>query len=202
MVLPEVVPSRIGGAVAVDFFNTVDWRLDPTRRRERLPTYLHVLAWMRRVELLADDEAQTLGRQAEEHPGAAEAEHSLLLDLRDNTYDALIEDQDPVALRRDLPSAQSSCALQRAPGGLWRWAPASLDLATPRHRLTLELARLLTSEAILQFHRCEDQHCGWVFLDTSRRHDRRWCRSAECGNRNRVRAHYARSKTKPPTGTR
>ncbi len=202
MQLPDVVPSRLGGDVAVDFFNTVDWRLDPSRRREGLPTYLHLLAWMLQIGLLSDAEAQSLARLANERPNDASAEHSSVIELRDNTYDALNEGREPGALQRHLRSAHASSELRRVPDGAWTWAPASLDLATPRHRLTLELARLLTSEAILQFHRCEDQHCGWVFLDTSRRRDRRWCSSAECGNRNRVRAHYARSKMKPPTGTR
>lgn len=202
MKLPDVAPSRLGGDVAVDFLNTVDWRLDPTRRREGLPTYPHLLAWMQQIGLLSDAEAQSLARQADEQPDVASGEHSRVIELRDDTYDALNEDREPGALQRQLRSAHAGSELRRMPDGVWAWAPATLDLATCRHRLTLELARLLTSEAILQFHRCEDQHCGWVFLDTSRRHDRRWCSSAECGNRNRVRAHYARSKTKSPTGTR
>lgn len=200
MQLPEVVPSRLGGAVAVDLFNTVDWRLDPSRRHEGLPTYLHLLAWMQQVELLSGTETQSLARQANERPDVAAAEHSLVIEMRDDTYNALNEDQDPAVLQHHLPSAHANSELQREPSGIWKWDPAPLDLATPRHRLALELARLLTSDAVLQFHRCEDQHCGWVFLDTSRQHNRRWCSSADCGNRNRVRAHYARSKTRSPTG--
>ncbi len=88
--------------------------------------------------------------------------------------------------------------LVRRPGGAWAWAPPPLDLAAAGHLLALELGRLVTSEAVLRLHRCEDPHCGWVFLDTSRQRNRRWCSSADCGNRNRVRRHYARSRPSSP----
>lgn len=192
--LPNIERSRLGGDVAVDFLNTVDWRLDDSRRKEGLATFLHLLAWMRQVELLSDAEAKSLARQAAERPEVASAEHALVIELRDDTYDALNEDQDPDALRRHLPSAHAGSELRRVAGGEWEWSPAALELSTPRHRIAMELARLLTSTSLRQFRRCEDQHCGWVFLDTSRQHNRRWCSSADCGNRNRVRAHYARSK--------
>ncbi|WP_082946716.1 CGNR zinc finger domain-containing protein [Mycobacterium sp. ACS4054] len=37
-----------------------------------------------------------------------------------------------------------------------------------------------------------DDDCGWLFLDTSHRHNRRWCSAADCGNRARVRRFYER----------
>jgi predicted RNA-binding Zn ribbon-like protein len=33
-----------------------------------------------------------------------------------------------------------------------------------------------------------------AFLDSTRNRSRRWCDSIECGNRNRVQAHYHRNK--------
>lgn len=73
--------------------------------------------------------------------------------------------------------------------------PNETNLQLPGNRLALEFGRLLTSGDIARFHRCEDQHCGWVFLDTSRHRIRRWCSASDCGNRNRVRAHYSRLKS-------
>lgn len=193
--LPDLAVPRIGGDVAVDFFNTVDWRFDPSRRNERLPDYLHLLAWSEQTALLPADEAETLARQAGDEPELASAEHALVMELRDDTYDALNEGGHPGTLQRHLSSAHAASRLEREPGGTWKWGPAALDLTTPRHLLALEFARLLTSDALARFHRCEDRHCGWVFLDTSRQHNRRWCSAADCGNRNRVRAHYERSKS-------
>ena len=53
---------------------------------------------------------------------------------------------------------------------------------------------LLTSPEVAALHQCEDAACGWVYLDTSPRRNRRWCVAADCGNRNRARRFYARQK--------
>ena len=42
--------SRIGGHVALDLLNTVEWRLDPQRAIEDLPDYESVLAWAQQSE--------------------------------------------------------------------------------------------------------------------------------------------------------
>lgn len=113
--MPDVAPSRVGGDVAVDFFNTVDWRLDPERRHERLPTYLHLLAWMERTELLVAGDVEELSRQAHERPDLASAEHKLVLEMRDDTYDALNGGGYPDVLQRHLTSAHASSRLDRDP---------------------------------------------------------------------------------------
>ena len=41
---------------------------------------------------------------------------------------------------------------------------------------------------------CENTACGLVFVDESRNRTRRWCDSAGCGNRIRVRRHRARAR--------
>jgi predicted RNA-binding Zn ribbon-like protein len=46
-----------------------------------------------------------------------------------------------------------------------------------------------------RLRRCDDDGCGWLFLDTTRNHSRRWCSSGDCGNRDRARRHYARNRT-------
>jgi len=55
----------------------------------------------------------------------------------------------------------------------------------------------MTSADVALLHRCEDIACGWLYLDRSPRHNRRWCSAADCGNRNRARRHYARKKRNP-----
>jgi predicted RNA-binding Zn ribbon-like protein len=190
--LPKVAASRIGGDVAVDFFNTVDWRLDPGRRSERLLSYEHVLAWMAQVALVTDDEVRSLANLARTDPDGAAADHAAILDLREQTYDALVADSEPSTLQNELVLAHLASRLVRSDGSGWTWYQPELTLQTPRHRLALELARMMTMPKAARFHRCEDQFCGWVFLDTSRQHNRRWCSAADCGNRNRARMHYAR----------
>ena len=40
--------------------------------------------------------------------------------------------------------------------------------------------------------RCANERCGWLFVDRTRSHNRRWCSSAGCGNVERARRHYER----------
>jgi predicted RNA-binding Zn ribbon-like protein len=76
-----------------------------------------------------------------------------------------------------------------------RWSPDADDTLG---RLALQAEDLLTDAAKLAtLGRCGDTDCGWFFLDTSRSHTRRWCSSADCGNRERARRHYARRRRLP-----
>jgi predicted RNA-binding Zn ribbon-like protein len=42
---------------------------------------------------------------------------------------------------------------------------------------------------------CAAEDCGWLFLDTSKNHTRRWCSMKSCGNRAKARRHYNKEKT-------
>lgn len=71
------------------------------------------------------------------------------------------------------------------------WAVKALDMQTLTGRLALDLLDLLTHFA-RRIGLCDDPTSCWTFLDTRRARNRRWCSSADCGNRHRVRAHEAR----------
>jgi predicted RNA-binding Zn ribbon-like protein len=61
-------------------------------------------------------------------------------------------------------------------------------------------ADLLTSPAIGRLKQCPGsprRTCGFLFLDQTKNHSRRWCSSATCGNRTRLHRHYTRSDTSP-----
>ncbi|MBZ4498276.1 CGNR zinc finger domain-containing protein [Dermacoccus sp. Tok2021] len=65
-----------------------------------------------------------------------------------------------------------------------------------RHRIAIALIEFMARDDLDRLHQCEDEACGWVYLDTSPRRNRRWCVTADCGDRNRSRAYYARQKAK------
>jgi len=54
---------------------------------------------------------------------------------------------------------------------------------------------LLTEPELARVRQCPiaDGGCGWLFLDSSRSGNRRWCDMRTCGNRAKVRAHYSRA---------
>jgi predicted RNA-binding Zn ribbon-like protein len=58
--------------------------------------------------------------------------------------------------------------------------------------LAMAAARLLERADLTRLRECQDDDCGWLFLDRSKNGSRRWCSSADCGNRARAKRHYER----------
>ena len=76
------------------------------------------------------------------------------------------------------------------------WTPPAVTLAdTVVPRVALAATELLTGETWRRVRVCEAiraDGCGWLFLDQTRNHSRRWCDMASCGNQHKARRHYAR----------
>ena len=53
---------------------------------------------------------------------------------------------------------------------------------------------LLAGGKLDRVKRCANPECGWLFLDDSRAGKRRWCSMSSCGNREKARRHYHKSK--------
>jgi predicted RNA-binding Zn ribbon-like protein len=193
----------IGGHPALDLLNTMEWRLDPGQRTDDLTAYAHVLAWAEQAALVTAGERTELTRLARSAPDAAEQELEAFRSLRETAYAALVE-RDSAAVERLVAGHREVLDRSRLAytEDHWRWTEAELALTTPRDRATRVAIDLLTSPDVAALHQCEDAACGWVYLDTSPRRNRRWCIAADCGNRNRARAFYARQKARGVSANR
>lgn len=60
-----------------------------------------------------------------------------------------------------------------------------------------DAVRLFGPEAGGRIRECSADDCDYVYLDTSRSGNRRWCSMQRCGNRAKVRAHRARASVRP-----
>jgi predicted RNA-binding Zn ribbon-like protein len=171
-------PELIGGHLLLDLVNTVSWRLDETRRIDRLSGLPALAVWSSAVGLV--------GR-----PGTLQQVKA----VREAAYRVLR----PIA-RGQEPSRADLTVLQRfvvdslsqaRPVGTARlldWEPSELPDV-----LALAAARLLEREDLSRLRECQDNDCGWLFLDRSKNGSRRWCSSGDCGNRARARRHYQRT---------
>ena len=188
--------TQIGGHIGLTLLNTVRWRLEATQRVDDLTSYERVLEWAQQVDLVSDEERTELQALADAEPRWAAAELEQFVRMREAAYAALVEGS--LLAADELVVAQRE-ALQRArltkAGEHWEWSEPTLSLTTPRDRAIRRVIDLLTSPDLALLHQCEDRACGWVYLDTSPRHNRRWCVAADCGNRNRARRFYARQQT-------
>ena len=184
----------IAGHPALDFVNTVQWRLSPGRFEDDLPAFAHVIAWTRQAGLVSHEDERVLTELSHHHPAVADDEAGRVRGLREALYAALYEGDSPAPVVEEYRAAVAAGDLT-ADGDSWGWR-FPVDLALPRRLVSLRAFDLVTRTDLSLLGQCHDAECGWVFLDTSPRHNRRWCVSADCGNRNRVRGFYERNRSR------
>lgn len=176
----NVEPSHIAGHPVLDFVNTVAWRTDESRRAERVPDTAAWTRWVAAAGLVATslpDEASLRG----------------LREALTATLDALVDGTAPPAHAWDV--LRQAALVAREDAALPRTFPLRPVPATIAGELALLAEELLgDAGALARVRRCAGPGCGWFFLDRSRNGVRRWCSSGDCGNRDRVRRHYARTR--------
>lgn len=97
-----------------------------------------------------------------------------------------------VILREGM--AQASIHV-KGQGFAWTWDVESA-LDSVLWPIARSAAELLDSDEVKLVRECPgDDGCGWLFIDTSRNHRRRWCSMDGCGNRAKARRHYERKNT-------
>jgi len=191
----------LGHALCLDFANTVDWR--GSTHEERLHDYEDLLVWGRHAGALTEDQAQSLSRIARRNPSAAQDAYTRAIALREalyRTFSALstgrsTNPDDLCRLNEVLSESHGRMGLVPRDGGFvltWPEAQSELDLVA--WVVARSAADLLTSDRLPRVHECVGQNCGWLFLDTSKNHSRRWCDMADCGNRAKARRNYARKR--------
>jgi predicted RNA-binding Zn ribbon-like protein len=188
----------VGGHPALDLVNTVSWRLDDARRRDNLTHPAALIAWCQRAGLLDEPTATALSTfAAADEPDAQRALHGVLA-LREqltHVLEALLARRDdgdvliPSRLHNALVDALAHSQLTGPP---MHWQLPVRQPSNLPHLLALSVLDLLQSSDLHLLGRCAGPGCGWLFLDRTRSHTRRWCNSADCGNRDRARRHYAR----------
>lgn len=189
------------GRLCLEFANTAEWHAS-SQPQEHLNGYPDLVGWARRVGLLAEPEAERLLRLAAARPEAAAAVLAQAIELREAMYrifTAAAAGLPPEAA--DLAILNSALAtvmgrLQLAPAGdrfAWTWRGDESALDQMMWPVVRSAADLLLSDDLARVGQCaDDRGCGWLFIDRSRNHSRRWCDMKDCGNRAKARRYYLR----------
>jgi predicted RNA-binding Zn ribbon-like protein len=198
---PESI-ELVGGHPALDLVNTVSWRHDADQWRENLAVPLDLLTWAHRAAVLDKHHVTAMRVAIIEDPETAERVLRQVHELREQLYHHLADHIDqpggeqPIRegtpLQRALADAITASSLTGTPAQWTLQAHGPLDLARVLALHALDLLQTMPPERL---RRCDDDGCGWLFLDTTRNHSRRWCSSRDCGNRDRARRHYTRNRT-------
>ena len=140
--------STLGGHPALDFANTVTWRLDPGRRRDhrfglRRGTALSGAA--RRAQLCRTRRTSSTRRSAS--PDLAASEFEELKRLREAVYGVVIDEADaPHELSRHFADAIAAATLTRGDSALHWTLP--VDVRLPRLRMAQLAVELVTRESV------------------------------------------------------
>ncbi len=186
----------------LDFANSLEGRLTD-HPRESLTHYAALVTWSQQAGILANDTAQSLTREAARRPAAAAVVFERGSALREAVYrifSAVAHQRSPQTAALDLLNAvlgEALAALRIIPtpeGFTWGWTSDKRRLDRLLWPIAQSAADLLTSGELRAVRECAAPTCGWLFLDTSRNHSRRWCDMKACGNRAKARRHYERKK--------
>ena len=191
-----------GGDVSLDFANTIDCR--PLKEcRDLIPDFPKFLSWARQTKIISRKEEQKLLEKAEAHYAEAESARRDAIRLRE----LLFEIFSAVADKKRIPEtsiskwnewiskASEHYELQPSATG-FRWALKSehSDFRSILWPIVHASAELLTGSDASRIRKCASKSCDWLFLDRSKRGNRRWCDMTVCGNREKARRYYHKSK--------
>lgn len=196
----------VAGHVALEFVNTVDWRLDEVRRHELVTSFDDLLTWARLADVVDARQLRELTAAAQRDPAGAERALRRARRLREVLFRLLAaagRDTRPAPRDQRLFNAFVASTLRKrrleARGTSWRWTwagEAGDSFDSILWPIVLSAADLLTSRTRGQIGECAGEGCGWLFIDTSRTGRRRWCTMRGCGNRAKVRRFYQRSRAR------
>jgi predicted RNA-binding Zn ribbon-like protein len=189
------------GDISLDFANTNNWHASAAPQ-DYLHNFMDLIRWGQRAGLINAEQVNQLSLFAEQHPEKAAKAFALTIQIRESIYRIFsnlyagspIPDEDLSLL--NSVSCEALAHLQlTAVGGVYRWQfPANIE---PNNLILWTVARaasdLLTSSRVSRVRECEDDRgCGYLFIDQTKNHSRRWCSMESCGNRAKARRHYSR----------
>ena len=197
----DPTPPALGGLLCLAFVNSVLWRRS-AEPNDLLVDYGATVAYQRQVGLLDEADRAALDRAAAAHPVLARRAHVRAVALREmlfRVFSAIANGEpappaDLTALTDTLHEGLGHLRVTAAPRGevAATWDVSGDRLEWPLWEVAGSAAGLLLADQPTWLKQCPGDRCGWLFIDRSRSHSRRWCASTMCGNRERARRHYQR----------
>lgn len=200
----------LGGRLCLDFANTVSGKR-AVDERDHLGSYEALVSWGQQTDAISEAHGRRLLAEARRRPSEAEATFRAAIALRETIYRTFLAlaqggsprqaDLDAIGAwlgralaHRRLRRGQACCVLG------WEEPPDALDaMLWP---VVASAAELLVSGGDLERVRVcglyDADECGWLFVDETKSHTRRWCSMKDCGNRAKARRHYQRARGSDP----
>jgi predicted RNA-binding Zn ribbon-like protein len=193
----------VGGHPALDLVNTVTARNTPAPI-DWLDGYPRLLEWARLANVADETRLRTLGQQATRRAADAALALERIKQLREALhviYVAMVGDErSPAAALEQLETAWQDAHSRLRLSDVGDRIETLLDaersgLDWIRHSIALGAVELLRTLPHGRARMCEGEHCGWLFVDTSKGGQRVWCDMATCGNAAKTRRHVRKRKS-------
>ncbi|TLS50526.1 hypothetical protein FE782_19365 [Paenibacillus antri] len=201
--------SFLGGALPLDYCNTVDWHSSPDPM-ERLHRYEDLVDWGMAAGTISSEEGAAIRERVAARSDEAANAYREAIELRESLFrlfTAVAREETPddgdlarlndrwerTQRRLEIRYENDAFRLDWRVGDLEE-SPDLLRLLDPVVRAAVEL---LLSPKSRDVRRCEGPPgCGWLFLDHTKNHSRRWCSMRECGNREKMRRFHEKKKSR------
>jgi predicted RNA-binding Zn ribbon-like protein len=182
----------VAGHVALDLTNTLDYRFEPSRCIDLIPTFEQFLDFCAQSGVISNAAAKGLLTRTK-LPDAREAHRKAIRfrETADSIFRAISKKKAPRAA--DLAELNKLLACRSIPEKITRRGSSfqrgfdnPAETADGPLWVILEsTVQLLTSTEIGFVRTCKEKSCQWLFIDSSKSHSRRWCSMEICGNRNK-----------------
>ncbi len=168
----------VAGNPALDFVNTAEGRGHPLAG-DALTTPDDLRAWGLRYGILA---AGATNQNPDLELSRAVQARELLYEIwSDRTRGTPSSSANLAQLAELASDAYHAARLTDSDDGRLHWRWDDDDLTTVRHVAVTSAVDLLTQTGTGRLKQCPGDHCGWFFLDTTKRGNRRWCSMSDCG---------------------
>jgi predicted RNA-binding Zn ribbon-like protein len=191
-----------GGSLCLDFVNSV-------RSRFENPLYEFItspgdwLRWIHRVQLFIDVEEDRLKKYISKNQGQAANELKRIISVRELLYRIFWRlAQEEIPSKKDLAhfNKELSLSLRYLKIGFTdelkvteNWDNKSFNLLYTLYPLLKSAFDLLISDTLNRLKECK--RCGWIYMDKSKNNSRLWCNMKTCGNTEKTKKYYYKSRT-------
>jgi predicted RNA-binding Zn ribbon-like protein len=190
----------VGGALCLDFVNTVNSRVD--MEHDYLIQYSDVVGWANKIGILSPTQSNRLKKRANQNVKGAASSLSAARTLRDLLYrlfSQAAKGSEPDKKDMEILVPFYGEAISRSQliktgshyGTVWNVDRSFDDLLWP---IIHSAGQLLLSDEFGRVKECPG--CGWLFLDTSKNQSRRWCSMNSCGARDKMRRYHKKQRMK------
>ena len=167
-----------GGLLCLDFTNTLSWR-SSEKQRDLLNDYSDLIQWSVYVGIVEKNISKGLLKKASQKRAEAQRVHARAIRLREllfRIFSSIVNEndvgeEDLVNFNKHFADTMGRlCCIEASDFGFeWTFCTSKSDLDSMLDPIVKSAADLLIAPEIKRLKICNDEDCGWLFVDRSLR---------------------------------